>query len=87
MPTPSRENCRSCQTVGERPSALVDALGDQGRLVWLCPSCGRAWPLAATGDRGAMARSTTHWINSGAHSSLAQAAPMRGPVPPGDPRR
>ena len=40
-----------------------------GALLWLCPLCGRAWPLFAEGDRGAMARGSSDRVNRLHHPS------------------
>jgi len=56
---PEGPTCYAC-------TALVDDSGptnDTGALLRLCPVCGRAWPLFAEGDRGAMARDDCDRVN------------------------
>lgn len=64
-PTGDVAACRACQAwthVSAAPPVT-------GALLWLCPLCGRAWPLFAQGDRGAMARRSSDRINRIHHHS------------------
>lgn len=51
-----------------RLGAATKLIGSNfGALVWRCPVCDQAWPLATEGHRGAMARSVSRRINSSHH--------------------
>ena len=49
----------ACHAVAEDSAAH----NETGALLWMCPVCGGAWPLVASGERGAMARSACARVN------------------------
>ena len=60
---PSQASCRPCTQRNPRPGLprrrrSSAAHNETGALLWMCPVCGWAWPLVASGERGAMAQST-----------------------------
>src|SRR3954465_2449705 len=56
---PATTGCRTCAPPSKDPRPARMPLADGAALVWLCPSCGLAWPQFANGDRGAMARAAS----------------------------
>ena len=57
-PTGDVAACLACEA-----RSLPAAPPLTGALLWLCPLCGRAWPLFTEGDRGAMARGSSERLN------------------------
>ena len=58
-PTGQVAACPAC----EARSQVAASPPFTGALLWLCPLCGRAWPMFAEGDRGAMARGSSDRVN------------------------
>src|SRR3954452_22102557 len=56
--------CRTCSPPSNRPRPAPVSSSDGAALVWLCPSCGLAWPQFENGDRGGMARAASTRLNA-----------------------
>jgi hypothetical protein len=62
----------SCEAYSSTDGASLDSVpSTPGRLVWLCPICGHAWPRYAAGDRGRLALSLSGRLNHHARSASA----------------
>ena len=57
--------CSTCTAINEEPAVR----NETGALLRICPVCGRAWPLFATGELGTMARSACDRVNRRLHLS------------------
>ena len=56
-------HCKACEVYSATGATLDPAPSAPGRLIWMCPICGRAWPRYAAGDRGRLALSLSGRLN------------------------
>lgn len=62
--------CKACEVYSANDASPDPAPSAPGRLIWICPICGRAWPRYAAGDRGRLASSLSGRLNHHPRSPL-----------------
>ncbi len=62
-PAHSYPRWKACEVDYATAATLDPDPSAPGRLIWMCPICGRAWPRYSAGDRGRLALSLSGRLN------------------------
>jgi len=72
---PTYPQCKACEVYSAAGATVDPTPTAPGRLIWICPICGRAWPRYATGDRGRLAFSLSGRLNHPSTITIARKLP------------